>query len=84
MPTQSELMGYRRQRDQVEANTRALLSGKQVNNVLLFGDSGTGKSATVKSLLGLPDTRELRLIEIQKNSVDRLPRLIRSLAGRRQ
>lgn len=84
VPTQSELMGYRRQRDQVEANTRALLSGKQVNNVLLFGDSGTGKSATVKSLLGLPDTRELRLIEIQKNSVDRLPRLIRSLAGRRQ
>lgn len=84
VPTQEELLGYRRQRAQVEENTRALLAGKRVNNVLLFGDSGTGKSATVKSLLGLPDTEELRLIEIQKESIARLPRLIRSLAGRRQ
>ena len=84
VPAQSELMGYRRQRDQVEANTRALLSGKRVNNVLLFGDSGTGKSATVKSLLGLPGTEDLRLIEIEKNSVVQLPKLIRSLEGLRQ
>lgn len=84
VPTQSELRGYLRQRSQVEANTRTLLAGKRVNNVLLFGDSGTGKSATVKSLLGLPDTEDLRLIEIEKNSVSQLPRLIRSLAGLRQ
>lgn len=84
IPAQTELIGYRRQRDQVEANTRALLSGRRVNNVLLFGDSGTGKSATVKSLLGLPDTEDLRLIEVEKNSVSQLPRLIRSLAHRRQ
>ena len=44
-------MGYERQRDQVIANTRAMLEGNQVNNVLLYGDSGTGKSATVKSPL---------------------------------
>lgn len=84
VPHQSELKGYHRQREQVEANTRALLAGKQVNNVLLFGDSGTGKSATVKSLLGLPGTGELRLIEVEKESVAQMPRLIRSLAGRRQ
>lgn len=84
IPSQEELLGYRRQRAQVEENTRALLAGKRVNNVLLFGDSGTGKSATVKSLLGLPHTEELRLIEIEKESVTQLPRLIRSLAGRRQ
>ena len=84
IPAQSDLLGYRLQRAQVEENTRALLAGRRVNNVLLFGDSGTGKSATVKSLLGLPDTEELRLIEIEKNSVAQLPRLIRSLAGRPQ
>lgn len=84
VPAQSDLKGYRRQRDQVEANTRALLSGSRVNNVLLFGDSGTGKSATVKSLLGLPGTEDLRLIEIEKNSVAQLPQLIRSLEGKRQ
>ncbi len=84
VPTQSDLLGYRLQRAQVEENTRALLAGRRVNNVLLFGDSGTGKSATVKSLLGLPGTEELRLIEIEKNSVCRLPELIRSLGSRRQ
>lgn len=84
VPAQSDLLGYRLQRAQVEENTRSLLSGNRVNNVLLFGDSGTGKSATVKSLLGLPHTEDLRLIEIEKNSVSRLPQLIRSLAGRRQ
>lgn len=84
VPAQSDLLGYRLQRAQVEENTRSLLAGNRVNNVLLFGESGTGKSATVKSLLGLPDTGDLRLIEIEKNSVSQLPRLIRSLAGLRQ
>lgn len=84
VPSQQQLIGYRRQRLQVEENTRSLLSGRRVNNVLLFGDSGTGKSATVKSLLALPDTEDLRLIEIEKGSVAQLPRLIRSLGTRRQ
>ena len=79
-----EMIGYRRQRDQVEANTRALLEGKAVNNVLLYGDSGTGKSAAVKSLLRLPGFEDLRLIEVRKEELGSLPTLIRSLAGRRR
>ena len=84
VPTQDDLVGYRRQREQVEENTRSLLSGKRVNNVLLFGESGTGKSATVKSLLSLPGTQELRLVEASKDGLATLPQLIRTLAGRRQ
>ncbi len=84
VPTQGDLVGYCRQREQVEENTRSLLSGKRVNNVLLFGESGTGKSATVKSLLSLPEANDLRLIEIEKNSVAEMPALIRTLASRRQ
>lgn len=83
-PTQDDLVGYRRQREQVEENTRSLLAGRRVNNVLLFGESGTGKSATVKSLLNLPEAADLRLIEIEKNSVSEMPALIRILADRRQ
>ena len=49
-PGPDEMLGYELQRDQVIANTRAMLEGHHVNNVLLFGESGTGKSATVKSL----------------------------------
>ena len=83
-PRPEELLGYEMQRGQVEENTRLMLSGRAANNVLLFGDGGTGKSATVKSMLYLPGMEDLRLIEIQKENLVGLPSLIRSLAGRRQ
>ena len=83
-PQPQDLLGYELQREQVEQNTRLLLSGRQANNVLLFGDGGTGKSATVKSMLYLPGMEDLRLIEIQKENLTGLPSLIRSLASRRQ
>ena len=83
-PRPEELLGYEMQRGQVEENTRLMLSGRAANNVLLFGDGGTGKSATVKSMLYLPGMEDLRLIEIQKENLTGLPSLIRSLAGRRQ
>ena len=83
-PRPEELLGYELQRGQVEQNTRQMLSGRPANNVLLFGDGGTGKSATVKSMLYLPGMEDLRLIEIQKENLVGLPSLIRSLSGRRQ
>ena len=83
-PKPEDLLGYELQRGQVEANTRLLAEGHPANNVLLFGDGGTGKSATVKSMLYLPGMEDLRLIEIQKENLTGLPSLIRSLNGRRQ
>ena len=83
-PHPVELLGYDQQRKQVLNNTRLLVEGKPSTNVLLFGDGGTGKSATVKSMLYLPGMENLRLIEIQKENLVGMPRLIRSLAGRRQ
>ena len=83
-PSQEDLLGYEEQRQEVWRNTQALLAGHRVNNVLLYGESGTGKSATVKHLLTLPGTGELRLIEADKENLSGLPALIRSLRGRRQ
>lgn len=83
-PKPQDLLGYEHQRSQVEQNTRQMMAGRQANNVLLFGDGGTGKSATVKSMLYLPGMEDLRLIEIQKENLTGLPSLIRSLAQRRQ
>ena len=83
-PDEEEMMGYTLQRDQVIANTRALLEGRRVNDVLLYGDSGTGKSATVKCLLSVPDFGNLRHIEVQKEGLRDMPALIRSLRGRQQ
>ena len=83
-PRPEELLGYELQRNQVIANTKAMMEGNLVNNVLLFGDGGTGKSATVKSMLYQPGFEDLRLIEVQKQGLGDMPSLIRTLAGRRQ
>lgn len=79
-----EMIGYQFQRNAVMDNTRALLSGRPANNVLLYGDSGTGKSATVKSLIGISEFYNLRLIEISKNSLEELTTLIAMLARHTQ
>ena len=74
---QADMIGYVQQRSAVIENTRALVEGRPANNVLLYGDSGTGKSATVKSLINLPEFYSLRLIEVAKNSLDELTELVR-------
>ena len=46
----SHLVGYELQKNKLIDNTRAFVEGKKANNVLLFGDSGTGKSTSVKEI----------------------------------
>ncbi|SMC53978.1 ATP-binding protein [Papillibacter cinnamivorans] len=84
VPGADELVGYRLQRTAVIDNTRAFLKGNRINNVLLYGESGTGKSATVKSLLGIPEFGDLRIVEVRRERLGDLPELIRQLSGRRQ
>ncbi len=79
-----EMLGYNRQREQVAANTRALLNGHRVNNMLLYGVSGTGKSATVKALLGMEGMENLRLIEVDKADLTGIPQLVRMLGHQPQ
>ncbi len=81
---EGEMVGYERQRSQLAANTRALLAGHRVNNVLLYGASGTGKSATVKALLGMQGMENLRLIELDKADLPGIPALVRMLGHQPQ
>ena len=83
-PEKRDLLGYELQRNAVINNTRAMLEGHTVNNVLLYGDSGTGKSATVKSLLAVEGFEDLRIIELQKDGLGDMSALIRQLKDRRQ
>lgn len=76
----SELPGYERERELVIKNTLSLLSGGEVNNVLLYGDAGTGKSSTVKAILNEYKDQGLRLIEIKKEQLMNLPDLLETLA----
>ena len=76
----SELPGYEREREKVLANTRALLEGRPANNVLLYGDAGTGKSSTVKAIANEFAADGLRLVEVKKNQLYQLPALMDELA----
>ena len=78
--TLEELPGYEREREKVIANTRALLAGEPANNVLLYGDAGTGKSSTVKATANAFAGDGLRLIEVKKNQLYEIPDLMDSLA----
>lgn len=71
--------GYEYERECVLKNTLALLEGKPAANVLLYGDSGTGKSSTVKAVANEFSDRGLRLIELQKNQLREIPQLIDTL-----
>lgn len=78
--TLQELTGYENERQKVWVNTQALLDGLVANNVLLYGDAGTGKSSTVKAISNALYTQGLRLIEVRKNQLYEIPALMDSLA----
>lgn len=73
----SDLKNYEAQRKQVIDNTICFLAGEPAQNVLLYGDRGTGKSSTVKAIMN--ESRHLRMVEISKNDIVLLPRLYKEL-----
>ena len=77
----SELPGYEKEREKVIANTKALLAGMPANNVLLYGDAGTGKSSAVKAIANEFAPEGLRLVEVKKNQLYQIPDLMGKLAA---
>ena len=77
-----DLIGYERQKEKLIRNTEAFLSGRTANNVLLFGDAGTGKSTSVKAILNEYYDRGLRMIEIYKHEFRSLSRVISEIKNR--
>ena len=77
----SELPGYEKEREKVIANTKALLAGMPANNVLLYGDAGTGKSSAVKAIANEFAPEGLRLVEVKKNQLYQIPNLMDKLAA---
>lgn len=76
----NSLVGIDYQRDMLIDNTRAFIEGKTSNNVLLFGDRGTGKSSCVKALLDMFADDGLRLIEVPKQYISDIPKLSKMLS----
>jgi predicted AAA+ superfamily ATPase len=78
----SDLIGYEIQKKKLVDNTRAFIEGKKANNVLLFGDSGTGKSTSVKAILNEYYPEGLRMIEIFKHQFKDLSTVISKIKNR--
>jgi len=76
------LSGYEAQRSIVIENTRRFIDGKTANNLLLYGDRGTGKSATVKAVCRAFADRGLKLIEVRKRDLLHFEEIAEFLSGR--
>ncbi|SHJ26437.1 ATP-binding protein [Pseudobutyrivibrio xylanivorans] len=77
-----DLIGYEYQKQQLIANTESFVQGKKANNVLLFGDSGTGKSTSIKAIVNQYYDQGLRMIEIYKHQFIYLSKIIASIKNR--
>lgn len=77
-----DLIGYEEQKKIVLENTEAFLSGLPANNILLYGDGGTGKSSTIKAVLNEYAWRGLRMIEVYKHQINDLEAILDAVKHR--
>lgn len=77
-----DLIGYEIQKKKLVDNTKAFVDGKKANNVLLFGDSGTGKSTSIKAIVNEFYKDGLRMIEIYKHQFKHLSQVIAQIKNR--
>ena len=77
-----DLVGYEIQKKKLVDNTEAFVKGLPANNVLLFGDAGTGKSTSIKAILNEYYDQGLRMIEIYKHQFQDLSSVIAQIKNR--
>ena len=77
----SSHIGYERERKRIIDNTYAFIKNRPAANVLLYGDAGTGKSSTVKAIVNEYASSGLRMIEVRKGDLLKIPEVINQLAN---
>ena len=77
-----DLVGYEIQKTKLVDNTEAFVQGRKANNCLLFGDSGTGKSTSIKAIVNEYYDKGLRMIEIYKHQFKDLNDVIAQIKNR--
>ncbi len=78
----TDLLGYEKQQQQLIANTHNFIENGAAHNVLLYGESGTGKSSSVKAVLNKFSPQGLRLLEINSGQIKELPDILEYLSQR--
>ena len=77
-----DLVGYELQKQKLVENTEAFIEGREANNVLLYGDAGTGKSSSIKAILNQYYDRGLRMIEVYKHQFRALSDILEQVKDR--
>lgn len=77
-----QLIGYEYQKRVLQQNTLQFINNLPANNILLYGDRGTGKSSSVKALIHQFSNSKLRLIEVSKNDLTDFPIIVETLRHR--
>ncbi len=77
-----DIIGYELQKQKLIENTERFIQGKAANNVLLFGDAGTGKSSSIKAVLNEYYDRGLRIIEVYKHQFHSLSSILEQIQDR--
>ena len=77
-----DLIGYEYQKKLLVENTQAFVEGRKANNALLYGDSGTGKSTSIKAIVNEFYDQGLRMIEIYKHQFKDLSNVIAQIKNR--
>ncbi|MBP0439816.1 ATP-binding protein [Tianweitania sediminis] len=72
----SLIKGVDHVRDILVANTERFARGLPANNILLWGARGMGKSSLVKAAHAAIGDDQLKLIEIHREDIDTLPKLL--------
>lgn len=76
------LFGLDREIEVLDRNTRQFVRGMPANNVLIWGERGTGKSSVVKGLLARFAGEGLRVIEVRRQDLVDLPEIVEILWDR--
>lgn len=76
----SNLICQEREQSVILRNTEGFLRGYPANNIILYGNRGTGKSSLVKALLNEYAPRGLRLVQLKKNKISAFPKLVGELS----
>lgn len=76
-----DLIGVQRAVERLVRNTEQFLLGLPSHHVLLYGERGTGKSSAVRGLLTRFGDRGLRLVEVHRDDLLRLPEILDALRG---
>ncbi len=77
-----DLVGYETQKAQLIENTKTFVEGRHTNNVLLYGDAGTGKSTSVQAIVNQFSGDGLRLIELYKHQFKEIPQILSMIKNR--